>query len=530
MTGSPENRLYCHSQRPTAVDGRFVCANTNVTAPSHLVWDAICRLCSQSESSLPESFRDFPDTDRIVERGQVQLVVARYKEDLAWLDPFSGFDVLVYDKSGEAAENPLPNIGREAHTYLHHIITHYDDLAETIVFLQGDPHFHCRDLYEKVHAVHRGTEYVPLSETLIVEQADGTPTHPGLSLDSMYERLLSGSGPLYYVTHSAACFAVSRERIRARPKSFYEKMLQAILDDPNGPWQAERLWPHIFASPEATSAGIVTAADSHIFEDLQFLLRSLEHTNEYPIALYDLGLTTPQRKWVESQPNVRVLALPAFGEPLNRARRLHWWQTWIKPLLIFQAPFDQVLWLDADCFVLGDVGPVLEAIEQGPVFVMDITEAETENLEGLADILGAPDGDSEGTVNAGVVGVDKKRDYELLCAWAYGVDWVTRNQNYQSLVAWADQGILLWAIRRLGLSDRIRRTTEWNHPSGEQDDLIAGCLGASHDLSAELQQRFPGTLILHWLGVHKLSKQLRDQIESLMFRGPLSLPSTTPIP
>ncbi len=141
-----------------------------------------------------------------------------------------------------------------------------------------------------------------------------------------------------------------------------------------------------------------------------------------------------------------------------------------------------------------------------------------------------PAEESRATVNAGVVGLDKQRDYELLCAWAYGVDWVTRNQNYQSLVAWADQGILLWAIRRFGLSRCIRRTTEWNQPSGEQDDLIAGCLRGSHDLTTELRNRFPDALIVHWLGVHKLSKQLRDQIESLMFLGPLSLQTTTPIP
>jgi alpha-N-acetylglucosamine transferase len=29
-----------------------------------------------------------------------------------------------------------------------------------------------------------------------------------------------------------------------------------------------------------------------------------------------------------------------------------WWQAWIKPFYLVQAPFDRVLWIDADCVVL----------------------------------------------------------------------------------------------------------------------------------------------------------------------------------
>lgn len=57
--------------------------------------------------------------------------------------------VVVYDKGGDAAP-PLPatliaehhlleNIGLESHTYLHHIVSSYDTLAEKTVFAQGAP-------------------------------------------------------------------------------------------------------------------------------------------------------------------------------------------------------------------------------------------------------------------------------------------------------------------------------------------------------------------------------------------------------
>ena len=68
----------------------------------------------------------------------------------------------IYHKCGELAEwkdfksnderrwrvhrANLPNFGFEAHTYLHHMFTHYDDLAEITMFLQGNPLVHAANL------------------------------------------------------------------------------------------------------------------------------------------------------------------------------------------------------------------------------------------------------------------------------------------------------------------------------------------------------------------------------------------------
>lgn len=521
--GAEQSPFFCHSKRPLGESSRFACTNLQLKSPGSVVWQAVCDLCDLHRLPAPEQFRDFPNLSRKVTRGQVQLVVARYNEDTSWLQQFPEFDVVVYDKGNGGGEDRLPNVGREAHTYLHHIVTHYDSLADTTVFLQGDPHFHCRSLAEKVYSVHRGTEYLPLSETLIIERADGTPMHRGLHLERMWDRLLPGTSPPYFLSHSAACFAVSRDRMLKRPLEFYQRMLSAVLEDDAGPWQAERLWAHVFRGPPE-SRGIVTAADEHLFEDLQFLLRSLSQTNDIRTVVYDLGLTRKQAKWVAEKPNVLLLSLPAFGEPLNRVRKMHWWQTWIKPLLIFEAPFDRVLWIDADCFVLGDLNPILDAIGNGPVLTPDFVDVETENHPRLVAALGEPRAGvqcSSRTVNAGVVGLCKTRDYPLLAAWAYGVDWIARNPAHRATVAWADQGILLWAVRHLGLSGHIRETSDWNQPSGNQPDLVTECMKRRRDLAAELRHRFPGVRIVHWLGDGKLSRQIKSQIETLMFDGPL---------
>lgn len=86
-----------------------------------------------------------------------QLVIARHSEDLAWSDRLT-VPVVVYNK-GEPITTQhelinLPNVGRESHTYLHHIVTRWDQLAEFTVFCQGNPsdHLDGRTIGDFVHS------------------------------------------------------------------------------------------------------------------------------------------------------------------------------------------------------------------------------------------------------------------------------------------------------------------------------------------------------------------------------------------
>jgi Protein of unknown function (DUF3431) len=74
----------------------------------------------------------------------VQVVVSRFAEDLSWLDELPFKDVLVYDKGSTPHNAPphvkvqkLPNVGKCDHTYLYHLHTWYDSLADVTVFLPG---------------------------------------------------------------------------------------------------------------------------------------------------------------------------------------------------------------------------------------------------------------------------------------------------------------------------------------------------------------------------------------------------------
>ena len=88
-------------------------------------------------------------------RDKPDFVIAAYKEDLSWVKrylPYVGH-VYLYCKDAEYCAKGLqasiraeperfsvkllPNVGREAHTYLTHIISHYDRLPERTVFTMG---------------------------------------------------------------------------------------------------------------------------------------------------------------------------------------------------------------------------------------------------------------------------------------------------------------------------------------------------------------------------------------------------------
>jgi hypothetical protein len=264
----------------------------------------------------------------------------------------------------------------------------------------------------------------------------------------------------------------------------------------------------------------------------------------------DLGLHEEQRRWCLQQPGVSLHPMPTIFAPVERIRERAWWQAWLKPFYIFHVPLDRLLWIDADCTVHGDVGPILEAIADQPFLVRDDTIAVTENDPELYQHLPLPaDVRTDGVrVNSGVVGLCKIRDRALLNAWAYGVGWAARHADKQSLSAWADQGMLLWALHRTGQTRFIRQELTWNWPvrGFSIPDLLSSVLrggrgslegrgtvgtetvgtesqptsSGGHSILEEIRRRYPDAKIVHWLGVYKLARQLDEALERLFLHGP----------
>lgn len=511
--------MRCASRRTVGLSTeRYFCTHPEIHVPRHIVTPSICRRCPVCNSVPPEQFLSFPFTGASLSRpAELQLVVAHYREELRWLEDFRELPVMIYSK-GSRGPNELPNVGREAHTYLHHIIENYDTLADVTVFLQGDPRDHVPDLFEKIWSIDATTRYRELSELMLVDDRNGRPPQPGLPLAAFYEKLFQRAAPEYYCCRVGACFAVSREVIRQRSRDFYRHAMELVLNEDRGPWCIERLW-HIVFETQSDKEGIVTAADGGYFRELQFLVRSLRALSQRPVCVIDLGLTESQRNWCLDIGNVLVWAPPVLYEPMQRIRERFWWQAWIKPYYLLQAPFDRVLWIDADCVVVKPLDQIFEQLRSAPLFVRDGTTVVTENDPRLYEHLRLPaDASTSGVnVNSGVVGLCKVRDRNILSAWAWAVQWVAMNPQLQQYSAWADQGLLLWALHHTGMTRHIRSDLTLNQPVFQKPNLLAGAVESSRSLLAELREQFPTSTILHFLGPHKLSRQLDDQLQKLFF-------------
>jgi len=83
----------------------------------------------------------------------IELVIARYNEDISWLNKIKNKKITIYNKGKDDINKEsikLPNIGRESHTYLTHIIRNYNNLADITIFSQGDPFFHSPDFLKLI--------------------------------------------------------------------------------------------------------------------------------------------------------------------------------------------------------------------------------------------------------------------------------------------------------------------------------------------------------------------------------------------
>lgn len=170
----------------------------------------------------------------------VQVVIARYNESIEWA---SDLNAVIYNK-GDFLEGtiPLENIGREAHTFLHHIITRYDELAEYTCFVQGNPFDHYPILKLKL------ADFTPIDILFLgtLHECDrmGKPDHPDLAVGKVYDLFFTTPKEKFTFYAGAQCI-VSRDRILKRPKAFYEALLK---QDPSVyPWVYERLWPDIYS-------------------------------------------------------------------------------------------------------------------------------------------------------------------------------------------------------------------------------------------------------------------------------------------
>lgn len=210
------------------------------------------------------------------------IVISRYNENINWIQskPFAEFNIICYNKGSQTPDDVcqsptcnivnLKNVGRECHTYLYHIINNYDNLAPVTIFLPGsamDEHKKTMTLgvINKVMktktTVLRG-DYGTFPDDLYDYHIDEwvSTNNENRSENSEKGLLLSSVRPYgkwfenefgnlkvnvfcYY-----SIFAVAKEHILQKPKSFYKKLLLQLdkSSNPEVGHYIERAWAAIF--------------------------------------------------------------------------------------------------------------------------------------------------------------------------------------------------------------------------------------------------------------------------------------------
>jgi hypothetical protein len=196
-----------------------------------------------------------PDRNQPRER---EIVVARYQENLSWLAT-TDVPAFVYNK-GDALlpdwrftwSQELRNEGREAQTFLAHIILQYDRLAEITFFVQGNPFDHCGNILKVFTQDSRAFgEFAWLADRLIADDRNGHPYCGGLPLGQLYTDLFGREAPVGFVFGPGAQFVTWRSAIHRKPVSWYTSVLEIARNryTERYPWMFERLWEVLIMHP-----------------------------------------------------------------------------------------------------------------------------------------------------------------------------------------------------------------------------------------------------------------------------------------
>ena len=196
---------------------------------------------------------------------KARIAVAKYHEETGWLGEASnhGVSVTIYDKSdaslidvnsiSKISDNyfMLPNIGREAQTYIKHIVENYDNLYDVEVFSQGRISDHVGNFWGKLSGFLEGSDdYIDFCDNTKISCLNEesyqkiSREYPDVDINDRGSGsyiFMAGAGhkKLYEMAHGGipdsenayvkfglhAVFAVSAERIKKIPIETYQEML-----------------------------------------------------------------------------------------------------------------------------------------------------------------------------------------------------------------------------------------------------------------------------------------------------------------
>lgn len=236
--------------------------------------------CTDGTSiTLPEH-RNFDISIKITK--SLEIVVARYNETLEWMNNFEIFQnhsYTIYNKgpnenfvqNGDNITIQLDNVGRNDHTYLHHIVKNYDCLADVTVFFPGSLQMpfkfiagvallrkvqetgkawmfgkHCKDICKHFEDFQIEKWMCSAGVNRAINSEENLSLAEIRPLGKWYQKYYGSQLTEMFFFHGI--LSVDRETILKRPLSFYEEMVRqlSLSSNPEVGHYIERTWHAMF--------------------------------------------------------------------------------------------------------------------------------------------------------------------------------------------------------------------------------------------------------------------------------------------
>lgn len=177
---------------------------------------------------------------------QKHLVVARYKEDVTWVNQLKNWNAIVIQKQTEELVGDMPNAGREPSSFFFAVGRNYDSIQPDDIwaFVQGNPFDHCPELFTELERSTKGFRW--LGSARKITDGTGKPEHPNLPVADKYKEWLERKWSENITFCPGGQFVLLGRNLLHYPREWYLRLMDDFTTAYNA-WVAERLWGKIYA-------------------------------------------------------------------------------------------------------------------------------------------------------------------------------------------------------------------------------------------------------------------------------------------